>query len=316
MVGVMTGKTVAKQSLTQLDTVITVCAVTIGVFLLGTGLFVMTQKLGAPPSTLTISQTGSNGDPVVAKVNGSTIRWSDILMARQDLPPEFDSLPQDVVIEALVEQLIDRRLIAQAAWREGIEQAPVTKSRLNFQREKVLRDLYMVKLIEGRVSDVDINTLYEARYLRPDYGREAHVSQILVRSEKDALAIGNRLNKDEDFAAVAREASIDGSAVAGGDLGFVSKDSFLPQLVDSAFKMEAGTISQPIRSQFGWHILKVEAFRSVPPPPLYTVRDQLRRELVEREMEKRLEILRSQSEVDFVEIPSSGELDRAMIASQ
>jgi peptidyl-prolyl cis-trans isomerase C len=305
-----------KQGLSPVNTAMTLTAVTMGVFLLGMGMFYAVQNLSAQPSSISTPKTGSKQDFVVARVNGSVIRYSDVIMAKRDLPPEFESLPQEVVYNALVEQLIERRLLAEAAWRAGIEQAPLTKSRLNFSREKILRDLYMVDLIETEVSDRSINSLYEKKYLSPEAGEEIHLHQILVRAESVAVATRQSIVAGEDFGDAARRVSVDVSAVRGGDLGFLTRDVLMQEIVQVAFGLELDEVSLPIKTRLGWHLIRITSRRTKAPPPLVDVREDLRRELLLLVVDREIEDLRGGARIKRYELPSTADLDRETIASQ
>ena len=312
----MSVEPVKNQELKTIEMVITVCAVTFGVFLLGTGFFYAVQNMSAAPSTISTPRTGTDADFIVARVNGSVIRFSDVIMAKNELPDVFESLPREAVYDALVEQLIARRLLAEEAWRAGIEQEAVTQSRLNFEREKVLRDLYMVELIEGRITDKQVNTLYEEVYLAPEALREVRLQQILVRTEPEAKAAYEVLESGVSFEDVARQVSIDASAVKGGELGFLTRDRVVGEVAARAFLMEVGEVSRPIKSRFGFHIIKLLEKREKAPPPIDSVRESLRLELVQMIMDAELDKLRGRSRVERYDLPSATELDRAVIASQ
>ncbi|TNE39151.1 MAG: peptidylprolyl isomerase [Alphaproteobacteria bacterium] len=304
------------QEVNTVGTVVPILAVLFGVVLLAMGMFFAMNTVGAPPSSLSSPKTGSKSDFVVARVNGTVIRLSDVIMAKRELPDEFESLPQDVVFEALVEQLIDRRLLAGEAWRTGVEQSPLAQSRIRFEREKILRDLYMVELIEDQISNKSINTLYEKKYLSPDAVQEVHLNQIVVRDREDADKARSAIDGGEEFGDVARRLSVDVSAVRGGDLGYKTRDQMDETMARVAFGLDVNVVSPPVQSRFGWHLLMVSERRTKEPPPIEEVREALREELLQSVVDREVTELRKKASIKRFDLPSLSDLDSASIASQ
>ncbi|TNE57050.1 MAG: peptidylprolyl isomerase [Alphaproteobacteria bacterium] len=304
------------QEVSSVGTIVPILAVLFGVVLLAMGMFFAMNTVGAPPSSLSSPKTGSKSDFVVARVNGSVIRLSDVIMAKRELPKEFESLPQEVVYDALVEQLIDRRLLASEAWRTGVEQTSLAQSRIRFEREKILRDLYMVELIEDQISNKSINTLYEKKYLSPDAVQEVHLNQIVVRDRADADKALSAIEGGEDFGDVARRLSVDVSAVRGGDLGFKTREQMDETMARVAFGLDVNEVSPPVQSRFGWHLLMVSERRTKEPPPLEEVRADLREELLQTVVDREVGLLREKASIKRFELPSLSDLDSTSIAAQ
>lgn len=255
-------------------------------------------------------------DLVIARVNGQEILLSDVVMARSELPPEAEGLPRALVLETVIKDLIDRRLLAEAGWKAGLTRDNAVQGRFRFQQEKLLRDHYIASMIEEKITERDIKQLYNKRYLNEAALREAHIWQILVRTRAEAIEVLGLVETGAPFGDLARQYSIDAFAVTGGDMGYLNVDSLLETVANHAFFMEEGAISRPFQSRFGWHILYVQDHRLREPPPLISVRNTLRQELLEAALLDELEHLRSTARIERVQPPLQGELDSAMIAAQ
>lgn len=288
----------------------------VGALFLGTGIYFGVREIEEPRPATQLPGFQGGSDLVIARVNGVEIRLSDVVMARSELPPEAAGLPEALVLELIIDDLIDRRLFAEAGWKAGLTRDGVMQGRLRFEQEKLLRDQYVAGMIETTITEQDIKQHYAARYLDEDWLREAHLWQILVRTREEAEEVLHKFQSGESFEDLARQYSLDGFAVVGGDMGYQGANALLPEVSNRVFSMQEGEVSLPFTSRFGWHVVWLQDIRLRKPPALITVRNELKHELIEGAMYRDLAKLRAGARIERVELPGKVELDRALVASQ
>jgi peptidyl-prolyl cis-trans isomerase C len=217
-------------------------------------------------------------DPVLARVDGVEIYQSDLAMAEADIGGSLPPVQGDQRREALISYLIDVNLLSRAAEAKKVDQAPVFPQKLAFARKKVLIEALLEQESKTAVSDKDIKKFYDEN-LKPQ--NEVHARHILVETEAQAKEVVAKLKGGADFAQLAKEVSKDPGS-DGGDLGFITKDQVVPEFGEAAFKLDKGKISDPVKSQFGWHIIKVEDKRERKPPPFDAVKDRIKVVLMQK----------------------------------
>ena len=215
-------------------------------------------------------------DAVVAKVDGAEIKQSDLDFAASEVGSQLGNYPEADRKRMLLQFVIENQLMAAAAEKDTLDKAADFEARLAYHKRRALRDAYYEKNVRGGVSEDQAKKLYEEKIggVKPE--PEIHARHILVDTEEEAKAIAERLNKGEDFATLAKEKSKDKNA-DGGDLGFFGKGQMLKPFEDAAFALEVGKISEPVKTQFGWHIIKIEGVRTKSLPPFEQVKDQAAR---------------------------------------
>jgi len=214
-------------------------------------------------------------NPVLAKVNGAEIRQSDLALAEEELGPSLAQMDPSTKKENVLAFLIDMRIVAKAAEAKKIEDRDDFKARLAFTRNRLLMDNLLA--VEGKAATTEdaMKKVYEEAAKQIEGEQEVHARHILVESEDEAKAIAADLKKGADFAELAKKKSKDPGASDGGDLGFFTKDQMVPEFSTVAFALEPGKISDPVKSQFGWHIIKVEEKRSRKAPDFEQVKSQI-----------------------------------------
>ncbi len=300
---------------THIETAISFIAVLLGVCLFGTGLFVGVRGSVDGPYQNVTPLAGTKTDMVIARVNGNAIRMSDVVMAQQDLPSEYRSLPTMDVFNAVLEQLIDRRLMSEEARRSGFEQRRDTRNQIKHYSDAVLSDAYLLNVIDQKATDHAVFQLYEERYLKAEATEEVHVAQILVRTEKEAQKVVRSLASGKIFADIARRQSVDSWAVHGGDMGYTTTERLHPEVADVLQGMAPGAVTDPFETSFGWHVVKLIDRRQKTPPRYKDVRQSLKRELVQIVVEDHLRRLRETSTIERF-TPEAQGLDSTVIASQ
>jgi peptidyl-prolyl cis-trans isomerase C len=215
-------------------------------------------------------------NPVLAKVNGSEIRQSDVALAEEELGPSLAQMDPATKKDNVLAFLIDMKIVAKAAEDKKIEDRPDFKARLAFARNRLLMDNLLAAEGKSAATDEAMKKVYEEAAKQISGEQEVHARHILVETEDEAKAIEAELKKGADFATLAKEKSKDpGGASDGGDLGFFTKDQMVPEFSTVAFSLEPGKISDPVKSQFGWHIIKVEEKRNRKAPDFEQVKPQI-----------------------------------------
>jgi peptidyl-prolyl cis-trans isomerase C len=217
-------------------------------------------------------------DPVLARVDGVEIHQSDLAMAEADIGGSLPPVQGDQRRDALLAYLIDVNLLSRAAEAKKIDQAPVFPQKLAFARKKVLVEALLEQESKTAVSDKDIKKFYDEN-LKPQ--NEVHARHILVETEAQAKEVLAKLKGGADFAQLAKEVSKDPGS-DGGDLGYITKDQVVAEFGAAAFKLDKGKISDPVKSQFGWHVIKVEDKRERKPPAFDAVKDRIKVVLMQK----------------------------------
>ncbi|ACB96815.1 peptidylprolyl isomerase [Beijerinckia indica] len=238
---------------------------------------------------------------VLAKVNGKEITDEDLKYATEDLasslPPQLEGKARD---SYLLDYLIDAELVAQKAQAEKLDKTTDFNNRLAYFREKLLMEVLLSQVAKGAVTEEALKTAYDeaAKAQKPE--QEIHARHILVATDDDAKAVLKRLKAGEDFAKVAKEVSKDPSA-DGGDLGWFTKDRMVPEFADAAFKLDENQLSEPVKSQFGWHIIQVLGKRQKTFPPYDQVREQVARFVIQRAQGELVAQLRKAAKIEKTE---------------
>jgi peptidyl-prolyl cis-trans isomerase C len=217
-------------------------------------------------------------DPVLARVDGVEIHQSDLAMAEADIGGSLPPVQGDQRRDALISYLIDVNLLSRAAEAKKIDQAPVFPQKLAFARKKVLVEALLEQESKTAANDKDIKKFYDEN-LKPQ--NEVHARHILVETEAQAKDVVTKLKGGADFAQLAKEVSKDPGS-DGGDLGYITKDQVVAEFGEAAFKLDKGKISDPVKSQFGWHVIKVEDKRERKPPPFDAVKDRIKVVLMQK----------------------------------
>ena len=225
-------------------------------------------------------------DPVVATVNGAPVKKSDVEAAYETLPEQYRQMPMEVIYEPLLERVIDSRLLLAEAEKKDIAKDPEVQAQIARARNDVLRDSLVEQAIEQGSTPERLQAAYNAMKSQPGFAyEEVHARHILLADEAQAKEVIKALQSGADFAELAKTKSTDPSAQSNaGDLGYFRREAMVPEFAEAAFKQQPGTVApEPVKSQFGWHVIKVEDRRQTVPtfeekePEL---REQVAREIV------------------------------------
>jgi peptidyl-prolyl cis-trans isomerase C len=224
----------------------------------------------------TATPAGSTDDPAVASVNGVQIRQSDLALAEDDLGESIHQMDPATKREQLIAYMTDVVLLSKEAEKRNLQSDPDLKRREAFMHNKMMMGLLLQNHVKGQTSDAELRKVYDDAMKSMASEEEVRARHILVETEDEAKAILEQVKGGADFADLAKQKSKDPSAQeGGGDLGYFTKGQMVPEFSEVAFKMYPGQVSNPVKSQFGWHIIKVEDKRTRQPPPFELVKDQI-----------------------------------------
>lgn len=224
--------------------------------------------------------SAAEDDPVVATVNGVEIHLSQVIKAHARLPEQYQRTPFEAIFPGLVDSLIDSRLAAEDARRQNLQDTPKFKAQMARIEEQVLQRMALSKVLADKVSDAMLKARYEAEVKKLADVEQIKVRHILVKTEVSAKAIVTELKNGDDFAELAKKKSTGPSASVGGDLGFFGKGQMVPAFEKAAYALKVGAFSEtPIKTQFGWHVIKVEERKKADIPSFEEMEPAIRDEL-------------------------------------
>lgn len=239
---------------------------------------------------------------IVARVGDSTITEADIRQAETDFAQELAQVPAERRRGILIDVLVDMELLAQAAVEKGLDKTEDFARRLEFLRTRALRNTFVEKEIVASLTPEEVKAEYDAEIAKFEPQEEMRARHILVETKEEAEKIIKELEGGADFAAIAKERSKDpGSGANGGDLGFFGRGQMVPAFEEAALALQPGAVTkEPVQSQFGWHVIKLEEKRMSAPPPLAEVEEQVRGALLRRKFEAVMGELRARIPVEIV----------------
>ncbi|RJF87976.1 peptidylprolyl isomerase [Oleomonas cavernae] len=212
----------------------------------------------------------------MAKVGDEEIHRSEVAEAYKTLPEQFAQIPLDAIFSDLLNQLVDRKIIALAAKKAGLETDPEVAAKVELLKERILEEVYVSRTIEAAINDATLKAKYDQILAQNPPEEEVHARHILVESEEEAKKLKAELDKGADFAELANKNSKDSRDGSGGDLGYFTRDRMVPEFAEAAFAAEKGKVVGPIKTQFGWHLILVVDKRKAEPPPFDQVKAQLK----------------------------------------
>ncbi|MCG8491642.1 MAG: peptidylprolyl isomerase [Sneathiellales bacterium] len=240
-------------------------------------------------------------DKVVATVDAAEIRESEVRKMYENLPAQYRQAPYQLVKAQLVEQLVNMKIIQNAALAGKYEDQPEFMEQLDTVRLQVLQEYFLQRKIDEAVTEEALKAEYEKenKDFKPE--TEVRARHILLKEEQEAKDVITQLDGGADFAELAKELSTGPSGKSGGDLGYFVKARMVPPFAEAAFAMDVGSHSkEPVQTQFGWHVIKVEDKRDTQPPAFETRRQALESELTNTTVTSLLETLKKAANVSIV----------------
>jgi len=218
-------------------------------------------------------------DPIAAVVNGDKIYRSDVAVILDNLPEQYRQIPVATIYPQIIQRLIDRKLLAQAAKKAGYLEKPDVKKRLESDQEQVLQEAYLYSRIDTTLTDARLKAAYDKKVAGAAKEEEVRARHILLKTEDDAKKVIAELDKGADFVELAKTRSVGPTSGTGGDLGFFKRDQMVGPFADAAFAMKKGEVSKtPVQTQFGWHVIRVEDRRTAKVPSFEESKDDLKNE--------------------------------------
>jgi peptidyl-prolyl cis-trans isomerase C len=255
-------------------------------------------------------------DPIVAKVNGVEIHQSDLAVAEDEagqIPPMSPEAKQDYLVQFVADMI----LVSKAAEDKKFGDGPEFKRKLEFARKKLLMEGRLQSVGKEALTNEAMHKVYDEAVKQLGEEKEVHARHILFRAQagdekaskeaEDKLkTVIARLKKGEDFAKVATEVTEDPSGKAnGGDLGYFSKEQMVPEFSEAAFKLDKGQISDPVKTQFGWHVIKVEDKRTKPAPAFDDVKPQIENYVTRKAQAELVTKLRADAKIERMDKPAA-----------
>jgi peptidyl-prolyl cis-trans isomerase C len=226
-------------------------------------------------------------DTVLAKVNGVEIKVADLTDLARSLPDEYRNMPPQMLMPLLLDQEIDRLAVADLARKQGLDKDPAVQRQLERAADQTLQGALFNRDVGPLISEAKIHARYDTEIAGKPGEEEVHARHILVASEDEANKIIAELKAGGNFEALAKAHSTDPAAQQGGDLGFFKKADMLPEFSAAAFALQPGQISdKPVKTQYGWHVIRLEERRTAPPTPFDQAHDQIRQEIIREGVEK------------------------------
>jgi peptidyl-prolyl cis-trans isomerase C len=256
-------------------------------------------------STAVIAQ---DADTVIATVGETDITLGQMIITRAQLPQQYAQLPDEVLFQGVLDQLIQQQLLADAMGK-----APArVEYALQNERRTLLAGELINKISSEAVTDEAIQAAYDARFADATPATEYNASHLLVETEEEAIAAKARVEAGEEFADVARDVSTGPTGPNGGNLGWFSEGQMVPAFEAAVVSMEVDGLSDPVQTQFGWHVITLNESRDSSLPSLDSVRQELAGEIQEAAVQ---ELLAELEEANPVERPDADAFDPALISN-
>lgn len=282
--------------------------------LLATG---MATLLSAVLVGSALSQEAQAPDPdaVIGTIDGREVTNRDIEFAIGDLEDQLGQVPPDQQRFAAMMALIDIELLAGKAESEGVADTEAFTQRLDFLRSRALHNSYFRDQVVETISEADVRSRYDAEIAATPPENEVRARHILVETEEEARAVIADLDGGADFAELAAEKSTGPSGPSGGDLGYFTRGRMVPAFEEAAFALEPGGVTaEPVETQFGWHVIKLEDRRPVQPPPFEQVEAQVRSVLLRERYFELLTALRAEAAIEITDPELKTAYDAAISA--
>jgi peptidyl-prolyl cis-trans isomerase C len=246
-------------------------------------------------------------DVVVAVVNGQKVMRSEVEMMAASLPPQYRQMPMQLIFPALLDQVINTKLLAGEGRKAGLQNDAEVKRRMTMIEDRLIQDAYEQKEIAKLITPAALKARYDKQVAGMPPEEEVNARHILVKTEDEAKAIIADLKKNADFAKLAKEKSTDtGSGANGGELGWFKKADMVGEFAEAAFKLKKGEVTAaPVKTQFGFHVIKLEDRRPAKPPTFEDMEDELRTQM-EREIGSQMvDQIRAKAQIERFNIDGS-----------
>jgi peptidyl-prolyl cis-trans isomerase C len=254
------------------------------------------------------------GNPVVAKVDGKDITRMEVLNFIQTLPPQTREMPIEKLFPLAVDQVVNSQIVVEKTKGVQLDNDPEVQKQMERAKDEITRTVYLQKQVEERITEDRLKAAYDNYVKNFPNVQEVKASHILVKEEAKAKDLIAQLEKGGDFATLAKENSTDGTAKSGGELGYFVESEVVPDFAKAAFALTPGTYTkEPVKTNFGFHIIKSEEKRKREPAAMEQVKPFLQAQLRREILEGMLKEWRDQAKVETFDIngnkiePASGQ---------
>ncbi|MGI9380070.1 MAG: peptidylprolyl isomerase [Methyloligellaceae bacterium] len=238
---------------------------------------------------------------IIAKVNGISITESEFKLAEEELGAQLQQVPAEQRRVLLLEYLIENHILAAAAKENKLQDSDDFKARMDYFRLRAMRDSFYQKNVRAGISDDEVKSFFDQQIGNVKPETEVHARHILVKTEDEAKTIKKEIDGGADFVKLAKEKSTGPSGPQGGDLGYFTRGRMVPEFEQAAFGLKSGSVSEPIKTQFGWHLIKVEDIRTKPLPTLDMLKDRIVQTLMQQKAQQVVGGMRQGAKVEVLD---------------
>ncbi|MDX8516243.1 peptidylprolyl isomerase [Mesorhizobium captivum] len=255
----------------------------------------------AQPNAAAPAPAPVDPNAVVATINGEKLTEADLALAEGELSQQFQQLPPEQRRAAALSAAIEIRVMAKKAVDSGLDKDADFQRRMAFLQQRALHGEVVEKEVVNKVTDADVRARYDQEIANTPPVNEIHARHILVKTKEEAEAIIKQLDGGADFQKLANEHTSDPSGKSsGGDLGWFGPGQMVPEFDKAAFALDVGKYSkEPVQSQFGWHVIKVEDKRAKQPPAFDDVKDQAKQAVIRDKYFAMVKELRGAAKVEI-----------------
>ena len=252
------------------------------------------EKAAAAAETSPEAAKVSVKDYTVIKVGDQEIKNSEVLDTWKSLfpggsAPDFNSFDENIR-QNVLRGLVSERLIYDEAVKAGYDKDPAIKKRIASLEKQVVMQGFMENKAKSLVTDAQLHAAYDEKVAAAKGQEEVKARHILVATEEEAKKLSEQLKNGISFEKLAKEKSTDkGSGNNGGELGWFTKDKMVPEFAEVAFKLKKDEVSEPVKSEFGWHIIKLEDRRPVQIASFEDMKEGLKTELANKSVQTYVE---------------------------
>lgn len=242
----------------------------------------------------------ADADPVVAKFSGTQLHRSDVMKQVETLGPQAQQMPIQMLFPQVLDRMVATRIVATAGYAKGVDGSPEVKEQLKNLKDELVAQAFVKQAVDPQITEDKMKARYDeiVKQFKPQ--DEVRARHILVKTEAEAKALIKQLKGGADFAKLATEQSKDaGSAKQGGDLGYFPKGEMVKEFAEAAFGLKNGEISsKPVKTSFGYHVIRVEDRRKSAPPPFEAVKAQIKNQMGAEMAQKLVQDLVKEAKVE------------------
>lgn len=262
-------------------------------------------------------EVDNSNNALLATVDGNEIREDDLRRVYDGLPAQYKQAPFAMIKAQLLGQLVDMQVIQNAALAEGYGKKADFESQAADMRMQMLQQYYIQEKVKEAITDDALKAEYDKTTADFVAAKEVHARHILLKEEDEAKEVIGLLEAGGDFQELATSHSTGPSGPTGGDLGYFVKERMVPEFANAAFEMEKGSYSkEPVKTQFGWHVIFVEDSRDTQPPAFEDVKAEIEKQLSTDTITQLIDSLKEKAAIDIVETPAPEDEEKPAVEDE